>query len=328
MSRKSFVLVPVVAVVGFLSVAPPAAAISPSLTCGSVISQSATLKSDLTCSGTAIEIDLVPGKTITLNLGGHTISGGGVIIAGFGGGVVVSNGTVTGVPGTAISSAFGLPSVFKLNHVVASYSGTGANPNSDTSHFQVHNSRFDHDGTGIGSSEVSAYLIADSTFTANGTAAYLDLSNGEFVRNSVTGNTNGVFSNDSLAQPIIFRGNLFAQNTGYGISYGQGFFGPPIPQIIANQFVNNGIGLVWDTGSIGPRPVTGTVQANRFIGNAGDGAEIRVMAGSSVTVARNFAFSNGSYGIEAYNVIDGRHNVAAFNGKPAQCLGVVCQPFG
>jgi hypothetical protein len=324
MSRKSSVLVAGVAIAGLLSIAPPAAATPAPLICGSVISKSATLKSDLACSGTAIEIDNVAGKMITLNLGGHTISGGGVVVVGSGGIVVVSNGTVTGVSGAAITGHG--PVVLRLSRMVVSYSVFGVSPDADSTGFQVRNSQFDHDGTGIATDEVSAYLIADSTFTANGLAASLDISNGTFVRNSVVGNTNGVLSNDSLRQPITFENNLFAQNTGYGISYGQGAFGPPVPEITGNKFVNNGVGLLWDTDSYSPGIVTGSVTRNTFTGNAGDGAEIRVTAGSSVTVAHNTASSNGAYGIEAYNVIDGRHNRAGLNGNPAQCLGVLCTP--
>jgi hypothetical protein len=242
---------------------------------------------------------------------------------------VISNGTITGVAGDAISVPGGAGGgEWELDHLVVSHnSGAGFDPGATDARFEVRNCEFDHNGAGIAVSE-SHFVIVDSTFVANGIAAFLDLANGEFVHNAVVRNTNGVLSNDSIrSAPIIVQGNVFERNTGYGISYGQGFANGPVPQIIANVFVNNGVGLLWDTDSRNPGLVSGTVQANLFIHNAGDGAEIRVTAGSSVTVARNVAFLNGTYGIEAYNVIDGGHNVAAFNGKRAQCLGVVCRRF-
>jgi hypothetical protein len=66
------------------------------------------------------------------------------------------------------------------------------------------------------------------------------------------------------------------------------------------------------------------VRHNRTRYNSGDG--IRVEA-PQTTLTRNVARHNGDLGIEAVaGVTDGGENRAAFNGNPAQCVGVVCGP--
>jgi hypothetical protein len=72
-----------------------------------------------------------------------------------------------------------------------------------------------------------------------------------------------------------------------------------------------------------PPELTGTVSANRFLYNRGDG--LRALVPSTLTVSRNVAIGNTGWGLYVPGVIDGGGNVARGNGA-GNCEGVICTP--
>jgi parallel beta-helix repeat protein len=77
----------------------------------------------------------------------------------------------------------------------------------------------------------------------------------------------------------------------------------------------DGIEVQWQT--------TGTLLTkNQTSSNGDDGIDVD---STSATLTKNLAVSNGDLGIEAVvGVVDGGGNMAAGNGNPLQCTGVVC----
>ncbi len=72
-----------------------------------------------------------------------------------------------------------------------------------------------------------------------------------------------------------------------------------------------------------PPALTGTISANRFLSNRGDG--LRVLVPSTLTVSRNVAIGNTGWGLHAQGVIDGGGNVARGN-RAGNCVGLLCAP--
>ncbi|HEX5858356.1 MAG TPA: NosD domain-containing protein [Microbacterium sp.] len=274
-------------------VAAPAHAADPPM-CGDTIMTDTVLTADLVCDGSTDGL-IIGAAGVTLDLGGHTISGPGAYATPRAGvrvaqlsGVTVTRGTVSGFQsGVVLDEAWGA-SVTKLAVVG---NDQGINLAGGGGHRVAQNTVSDNgrDGIRLG-------LSARNTVTQNtvdGNVWGITVANGSSAnvvsRNAVTGSEAvGLSSFDRTT------GTVFSQNTVAG-GWGEGI-------VTSDDTTSN------------------TVSQNKSIANGGTG--IRV---ANALVVKNTATDNGGQGIVASGVSsDGGGNKAAGNLLSPQCSGVVC----
>ena len=261
--------------------------------CGSLITTDATLDSDIgPCVGDGL---IVAADDITLDLGGHTVSGtgtgAGVRVARHTG-VEVTNGTIDGFhTGLVLDEADG-------NHV---WSLTLR----------------DSVRQGITVAGSDANLIEKNSILDNdGDAIRLGLSDGNVVRKNVAaGNVFGIGVADGSDRNLVEKNSVSA--TG---AFGIAVFSISIDNRVEKNAVLGtrlGDGIVVAADSSGTR-----ITKNVANGNADDGIDVDHPA---TTVTANTANDNADLGIEAVpGTTDGGGNRASGNGNPAQCTGVSC----
>ncbi|GEM00383.1 right-handed parallel beta-helix repeat-containing protein [Cellulomonas terrae] len=342
-------------------VATPASAAP--LVCGSTVTVSTSLTTDLTCTGPAPALTL--GAGVTLNLKGHTVSGPGTgvgILVPQDGDVVIRNGTLTGwSAGVDTGGPVDEPrtGTVAVDRLTVTDSGTGVDasgelPFSGGKATTVTRSRFERVGTGIDASWfadvwVSASTFSDATVGLRVDTSFADVSGSTFRRNgtaiaategavdvhgsSFVDNTAGVrlfFMGAATVDASTFRGNDVAVDAG-------GF----VPQLVltGNTFTTN-------TEAVELGDVDGTISSNVFRRN-GSGVHGQSTATTSLVVQGNVLHRNGDaivfdaadantslggntatrnsgWGIYAPGVTDLGGNAASGNGNSPQCVGVSC----
>jgi parallel beta-helix repeat protein len=271
----------------------PASA-APPLQCGSVVTQSATLTTDLVCSGTALTIGA---DNVTLDLKGHTITGPGIYVGETAGvsvversGVTVTNGTITGFRYGVRADTTNNTTLTKLysHHNLRGFdlaNGQGLNVSKNTVTFS------DLDAIRVGGSDDS--LIAQNVVSDNVFGIYVAdyAGNVTVSRNQVTRTRGAGLAAFSGVVSTVFSQNTVSANGGSGIDVHDDAFDTLVVQ-------------------------------NTSFGNGLDGISV---AGTT-TVTQNSAYSNGQLGIRAVSppVVDGGGNKAWDNGDSRQCVGVTC----
>jgi parallel beta-helix repeat protein len=216
--------------------------------CGSVVTEDTTLTHDLTgCPGTGL---IVAGPDITLDLGGHTVSGAG---NGFGiqvraGGVTVQNGTVTafgsGVDGEGdFRPGPGDVTIRDLTITESAAAGIVL--------INVDGWRIEHDvvfgnGTGIFFSRARTTVVTDSFVAENAGAGIFSASSSD--GNTLSGNRvlhnggDGIFVSNSTTR---IAGNRASFNGGNGIVLHDS---PGFPDVIADNVAdgNGQLGITAD----------------------------------------------------------------------------------
>ena len=333
------------------------------LVCGSTVTVSSSLTTDLTCTGPAPALTL--GAGVTLNLKGHTVSGPGTgvaILVPQDGDVVIRNGTLTGW-GAGVDTGGPVDEprsgTVAVDRVTVTDSGTGVDasgelPFSGGKATTVTRSHFERVGTGVNASWfadvwVSASTFTDSTMGLRVDTSVADVSGSRFAGNgtaiaategevhvhgsTLADNTTGIqlyFMGAATADASTFRGNGVAVNA-------LGF----VPQLslTGNTFAAN-------TQAVELGDVDGTISSNVFRRNGsgvhgqstatnalvvqgnvlrGNGdAIVFDAADANTSLGGNTATRNTGWGIYAPGVTDLGGNSASGNGNSPQCVGVVC----
>lgn len=261
--------------------------------CGTLITTDTTLDSDVgPCVGDGL---IVAADGVTLDLGGHTVSGtgtgAGVRIARHTG-VEVTDGVIEGFhTGLVLDEADG-------NHI---WSLTLR----------------DNLRQGITVAGSDANVVEKNTLLQNdGDAIRLGLSDGNVVRkNDAVGNVFGIGVADFSDGNLVEKNRVSATDV-FGIAV--------FSTSMNNRLEKNDVsGTLLGDGIIVAADSSGTqITKNVASGNADDGIDVD---NSATTVTGNTANDNADLGIEAVpGTTDGGGNRASGNGDPAQCTGVSC----
>jgi parallel beta-helix repeat protein len=280
-------------IVAIIAAAAPASAAD--LTCGSVIVTSTSLTHDLVCDGTTDGL-VIGANGITLDLKGFTISGPGAYATLKAGvrsaqhtGVTITNGTVTGFQAAVVLDE-------STTNVISKVTATG-------------------NDQGINLSGGGGHIVTKNSISGSGRDAIrVGLSAGNVIsQNTASGNYYGIFVADGSSNNRVER-NTVTGTVAPGLA--------TFSNTSATTFSQNTVTGGGDDGLQVASNTSGTiVSQNTFAFNVGDGID----AAGATTLAKNTAVYNGQLGIRAVApVIDGGGNKAAFNGDPAQCVGVVC----
>lgn len=353
------------AVFGLLP-APVRAAAPPPITCGSVITSSTHLSSDLSCTDTGITLR----GNVTLDLRGHRISG--------------TSGVGVTVTGSDLSSA-----TIKGGTITGWTSGVAV-PFDDiqVSRVTVSRMRFTNDETGIDNS-ITRVTLGDQTKAVGG-MQQLQVSDSSFVHLrsgiGVPGNDTG---QDSVVRSrflhndvgIAAGGGLLAVSSSYlsdnevGVSCAyaactvtanrlinnaQAVAAPNAgATLVSNQISDNAVGFSSSFDSLLTNNVFtdnrlaasftqgggGQLTRNRFLGNqqaivvTEEWGELQLTRNlllrngdavvaeiGGVRLQANAAFSNTGWGLDVPGARDLGGNRAHANGREPQCVGVVCRP--
>ena len=269
------------------------------IACGDTVTTDTTLKSDLDCSGSFLPaLNLANG--VTLDLGGHTVSGSG---PGGGFGIngrsyTIQNGTITGF-GHAIETDSGTVNLSQVRLLV-----NGMGVEALGSRVNIASSVVNRNGVGLGGS-TPAYRVEDTTIDGNGTGAVFFQGGLLGSRDSISNNqVDGIRINQGVISLVESRVN---GNLGYGV-YVDNSYQSPIAVFTGNTVSRNGADGIHLTQG---EPLS---FANQWY------------------VAHNTANENHGYGIAIFNYdgaitgYDEGGNLARGNGQPAQCLNIVCLP--
>jgi len=312
--------------------------------CPGPITEDLTLTADLACS-----LDVL-GSGITIDLGGHTLTGR---IAG--GSMTIRNGTVDGAgvrPFAGVIFA-GSGSLIEGVEVRNGASWTMILPGANST---VRNSRF------INNRSVvfdlwwgSRHTIENNLFVGNGIAVSNQLGNDHKIqRNFFVDNATGVgFWNEDHwgVSNNVVRNNVFLNNqVGVSLVATEGRRHPDLGAMDNNEFRDNvffgntlsGMRMRLLTCGrffplVGECPAQGTrIEGNVLAFNGSEALEPDDDDGLHVTpdpnwagfftLKHNKALFNADLGIEADGVIDGGRNLGLLNRDPRQCVGVRCAP--
>ncbi len=322
--------------------------------CGTTITQSVVLQADETCAAGGVTVGA---DRLTIDLGGHTLSGPGVfgpvgIDVGAFSGVTIKNGTVGQFDNGVVTAPAGAPHL-KLSGV--------------TWIDNVEN------GAVVGTTDVSidrcAFLnnavvglrlaaqsgkVTNSVAAGNGVIGLLILS-GKVTIAKVTSADNGRGINTVFPAVARIQGGRFLHNSDWGVRLesastlsgstviGSGMDGVIVTsagaEIAGNLIAGNAgsgvnvsgatettvmknriVGNHADGVHVDAVSVDTLVEGNTAVGNGGEGYSI---ASASTTLTKNVANANSDTGVSAGSVIDGGGNTARANGAGG-CSGVAC----
>jgi hypothetical protein len=284
------------------------------LACGAVITTDTTLDSDLVdCPGNGLDVNA---SDVTLDLGGHTISGARSGV-----------GVVTGPRVSRVTVLNGTVRNFQTEIRLGPGSG-----------YAVRDLSL-HDGhVGLLLLNVSGALVERiSASGIDGSAIHAPISSGvTAVRNHLFGNNSGMggigFADGVIAHNrvednafygffffeatrTVFDRNVIQRNGTWGISLGEGSTGN---RIAHNRVARSGLDGIVLSPDAGPN----TLERNRSDKNADDGFDIGV---AGTTLIGNSAARNGALG---FNVPLGAaldlRNRAHRNADGRQCVGIRC----
>ena len=291
--------------------AAPAAAVH--VGCGDRITTDTTLDSDLAgCPGSGV---IIAASGVTLDLGGHTVTGSDVEF-----------GVSASVPGVTVENG-----VIGRFQSAVSLSGGAGHVMRDLTVFDSHDGLRVHGVDRAVIERVTAWGNDGSGITA---AVSRDVT---LSRSFVHDNAGGVGGVGLEASALV--GNTVERNTFYGIRWAE---------VDASVFEDN---LVRDNGEIGiglEEDSTGNrVAGNRVTGIDGDGIALSADSGANklernradrnrrsgfailgggATLIRNTASRNGALGFDApAGASLAERNKARHNADPRQCVGIFCR---
>lgn len=327
---------------GVAAAADSGAAAAPNLSCGEVISASVTLTGNLHCDGTGLIVDA--DNDVTLDLGGHTVTGNGT-----GDGIVLSssdepdftytleNGRIAGFASGVLAGAV---SVADVNGVTITASPTAVEFGAQLSDFSLANSRitgatndfFYGPGVNIVFVDVTGSTIiggAEQIITGLGDGYYHD---DHITDSAVTFETpgNDVISDnvfdDSMVDEGTFGGQLIIEDNTFegAFLYLSVDANLGNDAITDNRFIDNGASGLY-VAAAGEVSV-GTISSNTATGNGflptgqldfdghllADGITVDQNFGP-VTVADNHSARNAAFGIwldQTGTVTDGGGNTS------------------
>jgi parallel beta-helix repeat protein len=287
--------------------------------CGDTVTTDVTLTADLDCTGTALTIGAA---NVTIDLGGHVISGTdtsiGIVGQGFDG-ITIRDGALEGfafgvdivkaervtVEDLEVTSATTVPSGFPAtglnfaevddatisgNRISRGQAGISFVTANDVT---IDDNTLDAVQTGVQVLESTAVRVTGNTMTGNAGGISLQATaNTSVVGNTTSGGISGIY----VLQPgILDTGNVIDGNTTTGASS-------------SGIFVDAGSGGVALRMNRADRNFTGMV-----------------VRSPETTLTTNAADDNTQLGIDAIaGVVDGGGNTASGNGDARQCVGVVC----
>ncbi len=277
------------------------------LACGTTITANTTLTSDLSCAGDGITIG-APG--VVLDLGGHTITGGGAGFTDEGVGVRARSANARVKNGRVSNFRYGI------------YLGPGANGS------VIEGLSLIGDGDGIhvqsSSNRIRGNFASRNTNVAVALVGDFNVLEGNALLDNIAGVVigrpgNQVIGNDISGDAGGDRGVL-SFNGGRVVGNRVSLFGgaPGIDlldggEVIGNQAFANLDGIRVRGAAV--------VSGNVVFGNIDDGIDF---AAGSAFIRGNTATQNGDLGINAAGAFDGGGNRAFANANPLQCVGVVC----
>ncbi|GAA2363503.1 hypothetical protein [Dactylosporangium salmoneum] len=276
--------------VGIGLAAAPATQALANPACGSVITSSVTLTSDLNCTGNAL---IVGAAGITVDLGGYNVigtgTGTGVQVGSYANDVTVTNGGISGFA----TGVFVTASKRAILSNLAVQNGVG---------IKVQNGNDTHvNGGSVTSGSVQVALSTGVQFngvaldhaplTATSSNSFLfDLGSATDGSVSISQSntvklTNSTFTRAPIAYSSTSQGGLFQNDTiqgaGVGLVIDPTGFGA---QILGNTFSGNGIGVKTRVSDLAT--ITGTnISGNNFTGNTAAGVLFEVSATTSTSVA-------------------------------------------
>lgn len=162
-------------------------------------------------------------------------------------------------------------------------------------------------------------IVSNASHGMSDSGISLEAANDGVVRGNDLRFNPGGLQLDGASRNLV-EGNNASSTTGIGIEVGGGSYGN---RLVRNTTSANGAQGIYlgDEAQTEPGNV---VEANTAVANRSDGI---VAAKGGHRLIANVARSNAGWGIHAApGTIDGGLNVAAGNGKPEQCVGVVCRP--
>jgi parallel beta-helix repeat protein len=270
-------------------VAPATAAV---VTCGTVVTTSIRLTSDLgPCPGDAL---IAGADHITIDLGGHTISGTGIgagVRVAQRTGVTVTAGTIQGFHTGVVldESTLGTVSKLVLRDNIRGVNLAGADRN----------------------------LVEKNTILNSGLDAIrLGLSADNIIsKNTLANNVFGIGVADFSTGNLVEK-NVLRDTREFGIAV--------FSDSDSNRIEKNDVQRTSQGDGINISPDSGPTSISKNIANlnSDDGIDTD---NSQTTIDGNTANANGDLGIEAVaGTTDGGGNKASGNGNPAQCVGVSC----
>ena len=271
--------------------APAYAADGPA--CGDVITTDTVLTADLVCDASTDGL-VIAADGVTLDLGGHTISGPGAYATSF-----------------AAVRATGRAHVTVTNGIVTGYqAGVVLNETWDSTVSKLSVTENDQ---GVNLAGGGRHLVTQNSVSQNGRDGIrLGLSTGNAVtQNVLDGNTWGISVADFSSNNVISR-NAVSNSRSNGLGAFGGAMGTSFQQNTVTASWSDGIAVAGDTSGT-------TLSQNKSNGNGGNGFTV-----SKSAVVKNTAVNNAGHGIVAAASTDGGGNKAAGNLMPPQCVGVVC----
>lgn len=274
------------------SFAPAGAQAAEPLTCGATVTVNTVLTGDLDCTTSGGDGLIIGADNVVLNLNGFTISGGtsgaGIRVT-YRTGTRVLNGTITGFNA-------GMEIQQSTNTTVTSLDIAA------------------HD-RGINVGGGGGHLLEKNNLHGHGRDAIriaVSISN-VIAKNTVTSNVYGIgiadYSSETRVEKNVADGNRY-----FGISAYSGATNTVFEKNVVSNTTFDGISASADT--------TFThLEKNQVTTSGDDGIDIDT---PSATLIKNTSTDNGDLGIEAPEGVTSEKNLAARNGNPAQCTGVVC----
>jgi hypothetical protein len=300
--RKGWIKAAVVAFAGAMLSATPAVG-DVALGCGSVVTESTTLTTDLFCAGDGL---IVTAPGITVDLGGHLIRGPGsdrnstergVVAAAPG--ATVRNGRIQDF-GVGVRLAAGVTEVTGLtlvDNTVGVSIASGRN--------RVRGNAFTGNGGAVVMSG-DVNLVEGNALHRNGAGMFVAGFSNHIAANGIVGDDGHDFGITVFGVQTRVTGNRVSH-------YRAGISMAGTGDISGNVAFSNVDGIAV-SGSA-------TVAGNTALLNSDDGIEVT----GAARVQGNTVARNGDLGIEASGqVTDGGGNRAFGNGNPRQCEGVVC----
>jgi parallel beta-helix repeat protein len=296
----------VVAVAAAALLAGPGSARVNAVTCGSTITTSVTLVSDLKCP----EGLVVSGDGVTLDLGGHILrgTGAGTGVSVTGAQVTVRDGTVRGFrEGIRVSAPFpsGDTRLARLSVIRNEVGVVAGSPVGRIEESSVSENTQD----GIRMNGATDWTIDGVTMMRNGAdgLSLVFTRNVSLRNNLVTGNGRSGIESFVHADLTVVEQNVVAGNARFGITVRDS-----TTRVLHNVVRNNGatgIALLEDEG--GPAfaqfyEITGNVSSK----NGGAGITACVRVGDDMC---------------AGGMVDGGGNLARFNGVTPECVNVDCR---
>lgn len=291
---------------------PADAAGGTNLSCGEVITASITLTGNLHCDGTALYVDA--DNDVTLDLGGHSVTGDGT-----GDGVVLSSSDVPDftytvqngrISGFASAVRAGSTTQADVNGVTISASPTAIEFAPQLTDFSLADSRITGatEDFAYDPGEADDFLFLDvtgDTIVGGSEPEFTGLGSGYYHDNRITDSTINLQTpgNDLISDnvfddsPVVegtFGGYLqILDNTFENANVGLMDYSMGEDTISGNTFRSDDVGASLYMGFGGPYGGD-SITGNRFVGNRASGLSVYLAGGTSVgTIASNTATGNG-----------------------------------